>query len=102
MCVCVYVCGKQRVRELAGECVYASRYLFVFEYGVATTSRLLKIIGLFCKRALLKRQYSAKETCNFKKPTNRTHLIAQHRLCERKCARMCVRVWGEVSGRVGV
>jgi len=23
-----------------------------FEYGVATISRLLKIIGLFCKRAL--------------------------------------------------
>jgi len=34
-------------------------------YGVATISRLLKIIGLFCKRALLKRRYSAKETYNF-------------------------------------
>jgi len=31
-------------------------------YGVATISRLLKIIGLFCKRALWKRLYSAKET----------------------------------------
>ena len=30
--------------------------------GVATISRLLKMIGLFCKRALLKRRYSAKET----------------------------------------
>ena len=29
-------------------------------YGVATISRLLKIIGLFCKRALIKRRYSAK------------------------------------------
>ena len=28
-------------------------------YGVATISRLLKMIGLFCKRALLKRLYSA-------------------------------------------
>jgi len=45
-------------------------------YGVATISRLLKIISLFCKRALQKRQYSAKETCNFKEPTNRSHLIA--------------------------
>jgi len=27
-------------------------------YGVATISRLLKIIGLFCKRALYKRLYS--------------------------------------------
>ena len=31
-------------------------------YEVATISRLLKMIGLFCKRALLKRLYSAKET----------------------------------------
>jgi len=45
-------------------------------YGVATISRLLKIIGLFCKRALQKRQYSAKETYNFKEPTNRSHPIA--------------------------
>ena len=44
-------------------------------YGVASTSRLLKIIGLFCKRALSKRRYSAKETCNFKEPTNRSHPI---------------------------
>jgi len=29
---------------------------------VATTSRLLEIIGLFCKRALQNRRYSAKET----------------------------------------
>jgi len=35
------------------------------DYGVATISRLLKMIGLFCKRALQKRLYSAKETYNF-------------------------------------
>jgi len=35
-------------------------------YGVATSSSLLKIIGLFCKRALQKRRYSTKETYNFK------------------------------------
>jgi len=45
-------------------------------HGVATISRLLKMIGLFCKRALLKRRYSAKETYNFKEPTNRSHPIA--------------------------
>ena len=44
-------------------------------YGVATISRLPKIIGLFCKRALKKRRYSAKETYNFKEPTNRSHPI---------------------------
>jgi len=42
-------------------------------YGVATIIRLLKIIGLFCKRALWKRRYSAKETYNFKESTNRSH-----------------------------
>jgi len=30
--------------------------------GVATISGLLKVIGLFCKRAIQKRRYSAKET----------------------------------------
>jgi len=44
-------------------------------YGVATSSRLLQIIGLFCKRALWKRQYSAKETYNFNEPTHRSHPI---------------------------
>jgi len=33
--------------------------------GVATISRLLKIIGLFCKRALQNRRYCAKETYHF-------------------------------------
>ena len=44
-------------------------------YGVATIRRLLKIIGLFCKRALYKRLYPAKETYNFKEPTHRSHPI---------------------------
>jgi len=35
-----------------------------------------KITSLFCKRTLLKRRYSAKETYNFKRPTNRSHPIA--------------------------
>jgi len=44
-------------------------------YEVATISRLLKIRGLFCKRALQKRLNSAKETYNFKEPTNGSHSI---------------------------
>jgi len=44
-------------------------------YGVATMSRRLKIIGLFGKRNLQKRRYSAKETYNFKGPTTRSHPI---------------------------
>ena len=38
-------------------------YIFIKMY--------LKMIGLFCKRALQKRRYSAKETYNFQEPTNR-------------------------------
>ena len=44
-------------------------------YGVASDSRIDEIIGLFCKRALQKKQYSAKETCNLIDPTNRSHPI---------------------------
>ena len=44
-------------------------------YGVSTCSRLLKIIGLFCKTALWKRRNSAKETYNFQEPTNHSHPI---------------------------
>ena len=44
-------------------------------YVVATISRILKIIGLFCKRALQKRLYDEKETYNFKEPTSRSHPI---------------------------
>jgi len=46
-----------------------------YRYEVATISRLLVIIGLFCKTALWKRRYSARETYNFKEPTNRSHPI---------------------------
>ena len=45
-------------------------------YGLATISRLLKILGLFCKRVLYKRRYSAKETHDFKAPTHRRHPIS--------------------------
>ena len=38
--------------------------------GVATCRRLLQMIGLFCKRALRQRRYSAKETYNIKESTN--------------------------------
>ena len=42
------------------------------EYGVATISRLLNIVGLFCKRALSKCPFSSKKTYNVKEPTNRS------------------------------
>jgi len=46
-------------------------------YKVATSSRLPQNIGLFCKRALQKRRYSAKETYIFDEPTNHSHLIVK-------------------------
>jgi len=49
------------------------------EYGGASISRLLKIIGLICKRALQKRLYSAKELYNLKDPTNCSHPISESR-----------------------
>jgi len=54
----------------------SSIHLYVsFRYGVATLSRIDKIVGLFCKRALYKRRYSAKETCHFIDPTDHSHPI---------------------------
>ena len=50
-------------------------------YGVASASRIDKIIGLFCKRALQKRQYSATETYNFIDPTDRSHPISLIWIC---------------------
>jgi len=52
--------------------------------GVATISRLRTIIGLFCKRALSKRRYFAKETYNFDEPTNRSHSM---------CLASCRALW---------
>ena len=52
-----------------------SKYCRHNYYGVATISRMLKNIGLFCKRALQKRPVFCKETCIFKHPTHRSHPI---------------------------
>jgi len=46
-----------------------SRHTQIYSYGVAMISRRLQIIGLFCKRALYQRQYSAKETYFLKAQT---------------------------------
>jgi len=53
-------------------------------YGVASVSRIDKIIGLFCKRALYKRLYSAKVTYNFIDPTDRSHPICHTRSLEKR------------------
>jgi len=68
-----FICNFSYMRH--GSIIWRSRLIHTCDYGVATISRLLQIIGLFCKRALQKRLYSVKETYNFKKPTNRSHPI---------------------------
>ena len=59
-------------------------WLWIAVYGVATMSRLLQMISLFCKRALQKRQYSVKETYLLKEPTNRSHPIAYLQIDRRR------------------
>ena len=44
----------QIVCILSSVCMYIDSYAQTPKYGVASTNRLLKIIGLFCKRALQK------------------------------------------------
>ena len=66
--ICIKVDINFRMLGLEGKMTDSKCY-----YGVATIRRLLKIIGLFGKRDLLKRLYSAKETYIFKEPTNRSH-----------------------------
>ena len=44
-------------------------------YGVASISRLLQITGFFCRIWSLLQGSFAKETYNFREPTNRSHPI---------------------------
>ena len=64
-----------QIRSSGKNILFLIHVFFRGYYGVATISRLLKIIGLFCKRALQKRRIFFKETCNFKEPTDRSHPI---------------------------
>jgi len=73
ICVCVYIC----IYTYMYICIYTRTYV----YGLATISRMLKNIRLFCKRALQKRPVFCKETCIFKHPTNRSHPIVTERCC---------------------
>ena len=45
-----------------------------------TVRRIDKFVGLFCKRALYKRQYSAKETCYYMDATDGSHPIKSQTL----------------------
>ena len=66
---------KRKKKKKGGNDLLRPGELHGKDYGVAMVSRLLKIIGLFCKRALQKRLYSAKETYTLKEPTTCSHPI---------------------------
>jgi len=51
--------------------------MHVRRIAMATISRLLKIIGPFCRISSLSQGSFAKETYNFKEPTSRSHPIAR-------------------------
>jgi len=63
-------------------------------YGVATISRLLKMIGLFCRISSLLWGSFAKETYHFKEPTNRSHPIVR-----KTCVFRCTPTAAEGKGR---
>ena len=63
-------------------------------YRVATISRKLKNIGLFCKRALQKRSIFCKETYILKQPTNRSHPICTSWCLRQVCTAWClIHMW---------
>ena len=79
-CVAVF-CSSSALQHVAVCCsvlpaVCCSAKCFM-SYGVATMSRMLKNIGLFCKGDLQKRPIFCKETCIFKHPTHRSHPIRE-------------------------
>jgi len=75
----------------------------LWRYGVATISRLLKIIGLFCKRAQSKRLESAKETCNFQAPAHHSHPISKqnwyHEFSEAASVTWLIHMWRDSPTR---
>jgi len=77
--VCVCVCVREREREREREKgrlrFVADKWFSSIYYGVATISRLLKITGLLRRISILLWGSFAKETYNFKEPTNRSHPI---------------------------
>ena len=76
----VAVCDMTHLFVWYDSSIRVTCVIHMCDYGVAATSRLLKIKGLFCKRDLHNRRYFAKETYNFKEPPNRSHPICQRLL----------------------
>ena len=95
MHVCVRECVCMCVRLHSNTCTYA------LLYGVAAISRLLKIIGLFCRIVSLLQGSFAKETYIFKQATNRSHPISENAHGSRRSSspflRMCNYVYIQIN-----
>ena len=86
MCICtaqvymystICVLWKQIARNIRYVFYETQSTSFYFScYGVATVSRLLKMIGLFCRISSLLQDSFAKETYDFQEPTDRSHPIS--------------------------
>jgi len=84
--------------------LYVCMYIYIHlvynnetSYGVPSIRRLLRCVRLFCKRALERRPYSAKETFNSKEPTGRSHPICVSfthvYVCERDVYKRSMYTW---------
>jgi len=80
VCVSAYVCAVLVLRER------------LRRYGVATVSRIDKIIGLFCRISSLLLASFAKETYNLIDPTNCSHPVCCV-VCVVCCLLCVVYVW---------
>jgi len=76
-------------------------HILWIHYGLATIDRLLKDISLFCRIQSLLSGSFAKETYNFKEPTNRNHPICGH-TASHAVNLQCVAVCGSVLQCVAV
>jgi len=89
VCVCVCVCVYVHVRVCIQICVcirmclrvYVCKHIHLYGYGVATVSRIDKIISLFCRISSLLWVSFAKETYHFIDPTNQSHPICIYIIC---------------------
>jgi len=83
LCLCPSVCVRHYIYIGIFICIHMSSITTckityeVAVYVVAATSRLHKIIGLFCRIQSLLQGSFAKETYNFKEPINRSHPISR-------------------------
>ena len=75
-CICIYMSDLSAAfNHASAASLHIHMCVCIYVQGVASIKRPLKIIGLFCKRALWERLYSAKETYALKELTNRSHPI---------------------------